>query len=178
MLGQCAVTGADARLEDSQQWSLSPHLSHRTSALCLLRPTPLSAFCWLFCLIPLSEAPLQCIELDDRREEALGWRGSEGGLHLTLVPVYSGAAATVGTASARGAAPSRCPGPPWEPQVSGAASRSERLPVGRSEAVLHTARNSLIPLSPRGDHLVQSYFITPVPFLTESNFSSFPKCCV
>lgn len=43
-----------------------------------------------------------------------------GNQRLTLVLIRSGTAVTVGTASALGAAPSRCPGPPWGPQVSGA----------------------------------------------------------
>ena len=46
------------------------------------------------------------------------------GMHLTLTlaHVCSGAAVTVETASAPGAAPSRCPSLPWGPQVRGAGS--------------------------------------------------------
>lgn len=43
-----------------------------------------------------------------------------GDRRLTLALIRSGTAVTVETASALGAAPSRCPGPPWGPQVSGA----------------------------------------------------------
>lgn len=43
-----------------------------------------------------------------------------GDPRLTLALVCSGTAVTVETASALGAAPSRFPGPPWGPQVSGA----------------------------------------------------------
>lgn len=50
-----------------------------------------------------------------RTPGARGW-----GTHLTLALVCSGAAVTVETASALDAAPSRSPGPPWGPQVSGA----------------------------------------------------------
>lgn len=71
------------------------------------------------CLVPTPLRPLLSrTGWDDRREQILGCQVPEGGLHLMLTfLVHSGAAATVGTASALGAAPSRCPSPPWGPQV-------------------------------------------------------------
>lgn len=57
------------------------------------------------------------------QEGVLGAAGAWGwGMHLTLTLalVFSGVAVTVETASAPGAAPSRCPSLPWGPQVSDA----------------------------------------------------------
>lgn len=72
------------------------------------------------------------------------WKGAPGagagGSRLTLALVCSGTAVTVETASALGAAPSRCPGPPWGPQVSGAGDGGQRESPASPEGLLHVGK--------------------------------------
>ena len=102
---------------------------------------------WMLCL--LCPAPLGHLPSPTVVSGSLGgitwWKGGglwAWGTHLilTLALLCSEAAVTVETASAPGAAPSRCLSPPWGPQVSDASGRGVRLLVGLGG----------FPLPPRG----------------------------
>lgn len=167
-MGQCAVTACvGLGRAITGVWVLG----HRASACGSLRPVqppcfrlaplPAPAGC------PASFPPLHLTgRWDDWREEVLGCRvGSRGWAPSDLgVLVDSGAAATAGTVSALGAAPSRCPSPPWGPQVRQAVGQGGR--PGKGVGAFPTEETAWLNL------------FTSVTFLTKSNyFSSFPKSC-